>query len=302
MTKSAGSSDFLVIIPTFRRPEYLRQAVRSALTQEGATVIAIVVDDSPERSAEGVVRELLDPRVVYVWNAMPTGGSPATVRNLGLSHALQNQIRGEFVHFLDDDDVVPTGLYRAAKEIFLKHPSVGVLFGRIDPFGDPSKEPQLTQERRFCAEAAHRALGCYRLGRKWPIKSHTDALVRFLLTTQMMFDRSLLVCSSALLRHECIEHISGFDPNIRLCEDSEFYARAFRRCGPLFVDQPFVHFRISGHSLMHTTEMSTSARAEEELAVIDGIRRKQAKLRKELGLWFFAWKAFARLLRPALRQ
>jgi glycosyltransferase involved in cell wall biosynthesis len=301
--KQAGTSaDVLVIVPTFRREECLKQAVRSALTQDGVTVTVIVVDDSPERSAEATVKELADQRAIYLWNAVPTGGSPSIVRNLGMTHARQHQIRGDFIHFLDDDDIVPAGLYRTTKQAFLDHPGVGVVFGRIEPFGDPSKEAQLAQERRFCAEAARRASACYRVARRWPIKSHRGVLTQFLLTTQMMFDHSLLVCSCALLRNECIEQISGFDPNIRLCEDSEFYARAFRHCGALFLDQPFARFRISGHSLMHTTEMSPSARAEEELAVIEGIRRKQAKLRKELGPRFYAWKAFARILRPALRH
>jgi hypothetical protein len=53
---------------------------------------------------------------------------------------------------------------------------------------------------------------------------------------------------------------------------------------------------------MHTTDMNASTRSEEEVKVIDGIRRKQVKVREELGLRFYAWKAFARILRPVLRR
>jgi hypothetical protein len=52
---------------------------------------------------------------------------------------------------------------------------------------------------------------------------------------------------------------------------------------------------------MHTTNMTAAARAKEELRVSEGIRRKQAKLRRELGPRFHAWKALARGLRPVLR-
>lgn len=219
-----------------------------------------------------------------------------------MNYARTNQIRGDFVHFLDDDDIVPEGLYLAAKKAFLAHPNIGVVFGRIEPFGDPLRERQLAQERRFFAEAARCALACYRIADRWPIKAQQSVLTQFLLTTQMMFGRSLLVCSSALLRSDCFDKVLGFDQDILLCEDSEFYARAIRRCGALFLDRPSLRFRISGRSLMHTTDMSTSAKAEEELKVIGGIRRKQAKLRNELGLRFYAWKAFAWIIRPALRS
>ncbi len=298
---SETSTDILVIIPTFRREEYLRQALRSVFAQQGITVTVIVVDDSPERSAEDIAREFGNQRVLYLWNSTPTGGNPSFVRNLGISYARQKSVRADFVHFLDDDDIVPENLYQTAKETFLAYPSIGVVFGRIEPFGDPSKETQLKQERQFCTDAAHRATACYRIARLWPIKAHRDTITQFLLTTQMMFGRSLLVCSSALLRYGCLDQILGFDSEIRLCEDSEFYARAFRLCGARFLDRPSLKFRISGHSLMHTSDMSASAKIKEEALVIEGIKRKQAKLRKEIGVVFYAWKGLARVLRPALR-
>src|SRR5262249_33536792 len=158
---------------------------------------------------------------------------------------------------------------------FLAHPSIGVVFGRVEPFGDPARNIQLAQECKFFNEAAQRALACGRIASRWPIEAHREPLNRFLLTTQMMFGRSLLVCSAALVTQKCLDEIVGFDPAILLCEDSEFYARAFRRCGAIFLDQPSLRFRISGHSLMHTTEMCPSARAEEESRIIEGIRRKQ---------------------------
>jgi GT2 family glycosyltransferase len=296
-----ASTDFLVIIPTFRREEYLRQALSSVFAQRDVTVTVIVVDDSPEHSAEGTVRGFAQQRAIYLKNPAPTGGNPAIVRNLGMSHAREKHIAGDFVHFLDDDDIVPEGLYCAVKEAFLSHPNIGVVFGRVEPFGEPSKQRQLAQERRFFADAAKRASACYRIARKWPIETHRHALTQFLLTTQMMFDRSLLVCSSALIRRSCFDEISGFDQDILLCEDSEFYARAIRRCGALFLDRPSLRFRISGHSLMHTTNMTDSARTKEELRVNEGIKIKQNKLRKELGSRFYAWKAFARSIRPVLR-
>lgn len=116
------SVDFSVVIPTFRRPEPLTAALQSVLSQAGVTVEVFIVDDSPEGSALGAVTALSDARVIYLRNPQPTGGVPGVVRNLAWPWA-----RGHYVHFLDDDDLVPEGHYAAAKAAFEAHPNIGVL-------------------------------------------------------------------------------------------------------------------------------------------------------------------------------
>src|SRR5581483_5116379 len=139
--------DFSIIIPTFRRPLQLRCAIESALAQTGINVEVLVVDDSPERSAEPVVAGLGDARIIYMANPEPSGGCPSRVRNLAWPRA-----KGAFVHFLDDDDIIPQGHYSAVKDAFSKYPGVGVIFSRIRPFGNCSAE-QLEHERRYFEEA-----------------------------------------------------------------------------------------------------------------------------------------------------
>ena len=114
------SVEFSVVIPTYRRPQELLEAVHSVLGQLEVTVEVIIVDDSPEGSACAVVKRLNDPRVTYFRTPKPTGGVPSVVRNLGFPHA-----NGIFVHFLDDDDIVPSGHYGAVKEAFAAHPEGG---------------------------------------------------------------------------------------------------------------------------------------------------------------------------------
>src|SRR3974390_1469014 len=123
--------EFSTIIPTYRRPAQLLEAVTSVLAQVEAIVEIIVVDDSPEGSGRTVIDGLNDPRVTYLKNPNPTGGIPSIVRNLAWPH-----VKGMFVHFLDDDDIIPQGHYAAVKDAFAEHPKVGMIFGRIEPFGN----------------------------------------------------------------------------------------------------------------------------------------------------------------------
>src|SRR5262245_43261401 len=109
--------DFSVVIPTFRRPGQLAEALNSVLRQREVTLEILVVDDCPEGSAKNIVEGLQDNRVCYLKNPCPTGGVPSVVRNLAWPVA-----SGRFVHFLDDDDIVPEGYYMTVKAIFESQP------------------------------------------------------------------------------------------------------------------------------------------------------------------------------------
>jgi glycosyltransferase involved in cell wall biosynthesis len=231
--------DVSVVIPTFRRPALLREAILSVRAQTGVAVEIIVVDDSPEGSAADVAGEFADS-VHYLKNSQPTGGVPSVVRNLGWPLA-----RGRFVHFLDDDDRVPEGHYAAAIAAFAAHPGVGVVFGRIEPFGD-APEAQLRHERAFFRGAARRAAICRRFG------------PRLGFAAGVIFNQTLLVCGAALIRHHCVQRLGGFDPEIRLGEDVDFFGRALREFGACFLDRTTLHYRIGSPSLMHAPMFSES--------------------------------------------
>jgi glycosyltransferase involved in cell wall biosynthesis len=266
--------DVSVVIPTFRRPALLREAIASVRAQKGAEVELIVVDDSPEGSAEAVAGEFADS-VQYLKNSRPTGGFPSMVRNLGWPLA-----RGRFVHFLDDDDRVPEGHYAAAMAAFETHPGVGVVFGRIEPFGD-APEAQMHRERAFFRGAARRAAVCGRLG------------PRLGFAAGMIFNKTLLVCGAALIRRDCVQRLGGFDPEIGVGEDVDFFGRAMREFGACFLDRTTLHYRIGSPSLMHAPVLSEHE-IQQHLA---GARRMTAKYRSERGCFeFYVMKGLSRLV------
>ena len=266
--------DVSVVIPTFRRPALLRETLASVSAQTGVAIEAIVVDDSPEGSAAAVVAEF-GASARYLKNPRPTGGFPSAVRNLGWPLA-----RGRFVHFLDDDDLVPAGHYAAVLAAFEAHPGVGVVFGRVEPFGD-GPESQLASERAFFRGAARRAEFCGRFGR------------RFGFAAGMIFNRTLLVCGAAMIRRDCVERLGGFDPQIKLGEDVDFFGRAMREFGACYLDRPALRYRIGFPSLMHAPALS-----EVEIQQhVEGSRRTTAKYRSARGpVECFALKGFSHLV------
>ena len=221
-----------VVIPTFRRLGPLREAIDSALAQEGVDVEVIVVDDSPEGSARDMVLGLGDSRVRFEQPPTPSGGRPGIPRNHGGSLATK-----EFVHFLDDDDILAEGALRALTTALAERKDVGVAMGIVSPFGDNPEA--LAHEQEYFREGAS-------VLRR--MRSRT-ALVRV-----MLFGRTPLVNSSCMLRRACLPKVGGYSPVVKYVEDVDFYLRAIRRFGFVFVDRPVVHYRTGTPSLMHSLE------------------------------------------------
>lgn len=222
--------DVSVIIPTFRRPAQLTEALQSALSQEGVTLEVVVLDDSPEGSAREAVERIGDRRVIYRKRQEPSNGRPAVVRNAGWPMAT-----GRYVHFLDDDDRVAPGAYRAFVRALDAHPNRGVAFGRVEPFGS---DPALPQHRAFFERAAQRARLAHVLGsRLW-------------LTANLLFKPTLLNNSACIIRRKHIATLHGYNPELPLYEDLDFYLRAIRAFGFVFVDQVVVQYRMGEPSLM----------------------------------------------------
>jgi glycosyltransferase involved in cell wall biosynthesis len=259
------SVDISVIVPTFRRQKQLAEALASVVGQMGVTLDVVVVDDCPDGSAREVVEQFQDPRITYLRNRPPSGGVPSIVRNLGWPRS-----SGAYIHFLDDDDIVPKGHYAAVKAAFESHPRIGLVFGRIDPFGDCPEE-QLHHERRYFAEAARHAKRCAHFGR------------RFGFAGWMLFGSALLICSGGVVRRECVVRLDGFDPRVRLMEDAEFYCRVIRSFGALFLDRVSIHYRIGSPSLMHSPKTSAEQRRQER----EGHRLMLANYRRDHGMLEF---------------
>jgi glycosyltransferase involved in cell wall biosynthesis len=87
------------VIPTRGRPELLRRAVRSALSQTLRQIEVVVVVDGDDPSTLGMLKEwiLEEERLRVVALEKSVGGSDA--RNRGVDAA-----QGKWIAFLDDDD------------------------------------------------------------------------------------------------------------------------------------------------------------------------------------------------------
>src|SRR5690242_3143691 len=86
-----------VILPTYNRCGYAREAVASVLAQDFDDWELIIADDGSDRETRAFLDGLSDPRIVVI--LLPHSGRPSRVRNAAIARA-----RGRYLAFLDSDD------------------------------------------------------------------------------------------------------------------------------------------------------------------------------------------------------
>ena len=124
-----------VITPTYQRPEKLADAIGSVRAQRHQRWEMLIVDDG-SHTARDVVASFADPRL-RVFDAEHGGACAA--RNVAL-----DEVQGELVTYLDDDNLLDPGWLHAVVWAFRNHPSASVLYGariiddsiRVYGFGD----------------------------------------------------------------------------------------------------------------------------------------------------------------------
>ncbi len=114
-----------VIVPVYNRPDMLRQAVASVLAQTYADYEIIIVDDESTDDTPRVIEELRarDPRIRSL--RRPNGG-PGLAREAGRVVA-----RGEFIQYLDSDDLLLPRKLELQVAALRTHPGAGVAYGPI---------------------------------------------------------------------------------------------------------------------------------------------------------------------------
>lgn len=117
------------IVPVFNGEAYLREALDSILAQSYRPIELVVADDGSTDDTAAIVASY-DGAIKYAHQ--PNKGAPAA-RNLGLQSA-----SGEFVAFLDADDLWHPEKLARQMELFQAQPDLDVCVTHIQAFWIPS--------------------------------------------------------------------------------------------------------------------------------------------------------------------
>jgi glycosyltransferase involved in cell wall biosynthesis len=226
-TDTIGSTNALVsvIVPTFNRLQFLPSAIGSVFDQTFTNWELLIADDGSDERTRTYLRTVGQlPRVTITW--MPHTASPAAVRNAALRKA-----KGEFVAFLDSDDI-----WEVRK-----------------------LELQLAQLRcrRRCRWGYTAFTNVNRHGDTLPGESRR----RWIPCEGDIFDRMLrgevsIRTPSVLVARELLVDLGGFDESMRSAEDYDLWLRLALRSEIALVDEPLV--RIRSHDENHSADWSSA--------------------------------------------
>lgn len=120
-TPSGGTPPLVsVIMPAYNAAPYIRDSVATVLGQDHRHLELIIVDDGSSDGTPELV-EGLDPRITVL---RQKNAGPAAARNLGLQTA-----KGDFIAFLDADDLWTPRKLSLQLQYLQQHPDVGLVYG-----------------------------------------------------------------------------------------------------------------------------------------------------------------------------
>ena len=201
-----------IVIPTYKRSNYLKLTLESIAAQTFKDFEAIVVDDgSPDDSAEIVCKAFDFCHYVKITNS----GGPAKPRNMGIELA-----KGKYIAFVDDDDLwLPEKLEKQVA-ILDNHEHYGLVHcfcKSIDSKGE------LTGQLVGKPSA--------------PDVKHGDCFLKMIASWTVMMP-------TPLIRTEIVRTIKGFNERIPpATEDREFFTRISLHTKFWFINEALVLYR-----------------------------------------------------------
>ena len=112
-----------IILPAYNAEAYVEEAICSVLAQSYAAWELIVIDDGSTDNTAKLVGNFVDPRIKFI-RQKNQGVSAA--RNAGLDCAV-----GQYVTFMDSDDVLPPDALFLRAACLDMHPQVDIVNGAV---------------------------------------------------------------------------------------------------------------------------------------------------------------------------
>jgi glycosyltransferase involved in cell wall biosynthesis/tetratricopeptide (TPR) repeat protein len=182
-----------VVIPTHNRCRFLKQAIESALCQTADDYEVIVVDDGSIDGTQSLIQGFSCDRLYYLKKQQT--GAPDT-RNCGIDMA-----RGEYILWLDDDDVLSADTIATHSEVVARHPEADIIYGVLQEFDDQTGKPLRLYDPK-----------------DWSM--HGDMLLSSLVVGCCVPNPGTMV------RRSCYERVGRYEKGFIRAHDYEFWTRA----------------------------------------------------------------------------
>lgn len=231
-----------VVIPAFNAGRHIEACLGSVFGQGADLALEVIVVD--DGSTDGTAARLDGfPQVICL---QQSNMGPAAARNAGI-----RQARGEFVAFLDADDLWPEGKLRMQIDLLVGHQDAAMCFGDCRQFEEGRQWPQTLFETGGYGEGA------------WGPGPYLPGAYPRLLRD------NFVTTGSVVVRRHVLGELGGFDEGLRLVEDLELWLRIARQHPILWCDETCLLRRRHADNLSRDPDAMS-------LAYLEVLRRQQS--------------------------
>jgi glycosyltransferase involved in cell wall biosynthesis len=212
-----------VIMPCFNAARFLEASVRSVVEQDyPGPLELIVVDDGSSDDSVAVASRFDKVQVLRQANQ-----GPAAARNHALDHA-----KGDYIAFLDADDLWLPGSLRARVACLEDDPTVDVVFAQFTRWTPDANGTDRETPDHLPTSVEH-------------------AVASGWLYPEILLDPIVHIIT-IVARRKVFSQIGRFDPTLRLGEDYEFWVRASLRFRFRRLDLVAARYRMHAASTTRT--------------------------------------------------
>lgn len=197
-----------IIMATYNRGKLIAEAINSVYAQNYPNLQLIVVDDGSTDNTIEVVKPWLE-RDDFIFLQQANQGQPAA-QNLALTRA-----NGEFICFIDSDNIWLPGKIERQLAFMLEHPEVDILYGDLITIDGNGQETSRHNMPRYSGH-----------------------IYRELLKDNCVSG------NTAMIRRHCIDRYGPFDPSVRVAADFEMWLRYSPHCQFHYLPEFFAKYRV----------------------------------------------------------
>jgi glycosyltransferase involved in cell wall biosynthesis len=207
-----------VVVPAYNAARTILETINSVLQQTFSDFELIVINDGSTDQTLELLSTVKDPRLkIFSYS----NGGLSTARNRGITHAT-----GEFIAFLDADDLWTVDKLELQLAALQQHPEAGVVYSwnySMDEKGESfsTKNPILFEGNVYA---------------------------------QLLVDNFIVNGSNCLIRKQSVESVGEFDPAVAGAADWDYWLRLAARWPFMVVRKYQVFYRASSGSMSANIE------------------------------------------------
>jgi len=196
-----------ICLPTYNRPELLRRAIASCLSQTYPDFEIVVTDNSRDDESKIVAEGFKDPRLRYYKNETNIGGIANLDKGLRLA-------RGKYIKMLMDDDLLKPHCLERQVEALENHPTAGVAMAPMELID--ANDQRITPRFYIFRTMIYRFR--YQVG---------DGLIdrKTIMREFLVHDYPCTVPSALLFRADAVRELGFLDPKAQFAVDLDLCMR-----------------------------------------------------------------------------